>query len=338
MLKINPSRNSGKAFKFLFVVLFGVVVSVNLSAFVSSRIEGVVVDKETGKPIEGAEVRLYERLGYGNARMKMIRVMHTDKKGYFKADMNLMGRVRYFHIVVSKRGYAVHGSVNPYVKEKKEEELRGVRVNIPDAVRKTEEGPVAPRAWIELNEGEIKHVKIGMSKEAVLEVNIGYRWLPEIGEIKKDSVGKYKNRVCIIELSYEGVNNCFGVNEHFKLRGFGSGEIEIEIYTKLIGWPKVVYKRKVKGGEKVVINHVFDLTKGGVVYGKLSKCYSSIGIGIENDDDSWAEANKNDREMYVIGGLSEGVYLINADNECKNKWYIKYIEIKKGEIKRLDIK
>ncbi len=78
----------------IFILFVVVICSINLSAFVSSRIEGVVVDKETGKPIEGAEVRLCESFSglpdketYSRSKFEIFSLILKNKFNQKENDM-----------------------------------------------------------------------------------------------------------------------------------------------------------------------------------------------------------------------------------------------------------
>ena len=144
MKKSKGSRNSGKMFRFLFVILFAVIIcSIRLSAFVSSNIEGVVVDKDTGKPIEGARVVLkavdstfYPLFSWETK---------TDKKGYFKFEIKFHLKHLKEYLQVEKKGYI---SYIPYVY------LRYCKRDKRGKIHKL----------FKIKEGEIKHIKIGLEK------------------------------------------------------------------------------------------------------------------------------------------------------------------------------
>ncbi len=109
MLKIRISR-VGRKFRFLFVVLFSMMLSVSLSAFTSSTIKGMVYDKETGKPIEGAEVTVFY-YDYGIRENHKAYIFPRDNAYTRKTDKN--GKFvfynmepREYYISVKKDGYA----------------------------------------------------------------------------------------------------------------------------------------------------------------------------------------------------------------------------------------
>jgi len=329
-------KKFSKRINFLLVILMGLIVlSINLSAMISSRIEGVVYDKDTGKPIEGAEVLLFQKYP-GSNYIRQTGITKTDNKGYFRIERQLTNKNSKFCIIVEKLGYAVYGHINTFIKKKKEEEKKGVFVNelYSNNYRNRLIGPKNKNRYFSLKEGDKKYLRIGLVKEVIIEINIGYKWLPQIGEIKNDM--RYKHYICIKHSSYSYGGECFKANEHFSIRGYGEGEIKVEIMTKLIGYPVVVYKRKVKGGERVVINHVFDLTKGGVVYGKVEGHWDR---DVSMHDPKWKRyysCDVSDDGYYVIGGIKAGKYIVRAKYYYREKEKSKIIVLKENEKKEVN--
>ncbi len=260
MLKFKMSKMAGKS-KFLFLVLFGVVVSINLSAFVSSRIEGVVVDKETGKPIEGAEVILCKGDIKDYRMSNTMTSAYTDSEGKFKINLVAKRGYRYFIIVV-KKGYATYGHVY---------DLKKATTNdFPGANFWNIIGPKDESRWFTIKEGNIKYFRIGMEKEAILEINISYKYPPEIEPVKPiPHAEEYTHDIIIKHEKYEQEGEYHAWKNKI-IKGLAPGKVEVTIYTLLIGWPLSKSKRiiELKSG-KNVLNWVFDLTKGGALVKKV---------------------------------------------------------------------
>jgi len=327
----------GKVLMVLVVMLLCISFAPNLQALISSRIEGVVYDKKTGKPIEGAEVIVCS--GDMNTREVYCSPFYeyTDSKGYFEVNVNVNNTGRKFFVLVFKKGYASYGHIID-----KEQAIEKGDLN-PSAGQFNIMGPTDRSKWFGLKEGEIKHLKIGMEKEAIVDINISYKYPPEIKPMKPiPDTEEYTHDIVVSMSGYEQELK-YSAWKNLEIRGLASGEVSIEIYTYLIGYPRVVYKRKLKSGERVVINHVFDLTKGGVIYGKLYGGYRTNSVIISNvskdkNASIYLNGYPNHFDRYLIGGLPKGKYEIECESDYAGRRYKKYIYLKEGEIKRLDIR
>jgi hypothetical protein len=126
------------------IVFFGSIS--NLSAGISSRIEGVIVDRDTNQPIEGARVVLY----LDNREYKSTK---TDKKGYFKFEQRQVIAGQEYYIQCSAKGYI------PFLPEYYSSEVKSEYFNEIFRV-------------FNLREGQIKHLKISLEKGGILKGTI----------------------------------------------------------------------------------------------------------------------------------------------------------------------
>ena len=129
----------------ILVVLFLGICQFNLFSLITSRVEGTVVDKDTGAPIEGVKVVLRLRSGkLGD----LVGETMTNKKGYFKFD-DIRGNYEYY-LLCFKKGYIpfLPEYYRQWIKDEYFEEIYRV---------------------FKLDEGQIKHIKIKMEKGGILK-------------------------------------------------------------------------------------------------------------------------------------------------------------------------
>jgi 5-hydroxyisourate hydrolase-like protein (transthyretin family) len=151
---------------FLLLCLF----RVNLISLITSRIEGTVLDSDTGLPIAGAKVALFK---YGillEDLCNQISSNRSDMEGYFKFDNIKMGE---YSLLIFKEGYAPTVPIH-VLKEYLSADL-GPHFKA---------GELTP---FYLKEGEVKHFKINLKKEAVLNVGIYKKTPTENGILNEDA-------------------------------------------------------------------------------------------------------------------------------------------------------
>ena len=257
----------------LFVLFFLVmgVFDVTLFSSITSRIEGVVRDFDTGAVIIGAEVRLFRVNSIGGRNPKIT----TYNDGRFRFDDLRQGE---YCISVYKEGYELYG---PFTRQElKEEDERNV-TPYPPGYFKLIKTPVKDRIY--LKEGEIKHFKISLRKEAIVEVFFTKK--TEKGEtplVPADTSGKgYLNRhiyvAGIIELteSEDYRSNSDKLIEP-SIVDIGkvifknlSGEQEVKVLYGIYFYPQLIKETdlNLRSGETTTLHHVLDFTTGTVVHG-----------------------------------------------------------------------
>ncbi len=130
----------------IFLFLVTGIFQVNLFSLITSRVEGHVIDKETGQPLKNAGVRLvlyngYEKANYPTAKIK------TNESGFFVFHVRQQG---YFFVECFKKGYAVFC---PYY-----------IANVPN--------PKELLHIFTLKEGQVKRLRIGLEKGGSLRIEI----------------------------------------------------------------------------------------------------------------------------------------------------------------------
>ena len=133
----------------VLVVLFLGVCQFNLFSLITSRVEGTVVDKDTGAPIEGVTITLHTRTPGGSYVRLGQRDTLTDKKGYFKFKINPKLTVFYF-IECSKRGYVSFPPIY-YLEYGKNEYYADLL------------------QMFRVQEGEVKHLRVELEKGGTLK-------------------------------------------------------------------------------------------------------------------------------------------------------------------------
>ncbi len=305
---------------FMLVVLSSVV---ELRAMISSRIEGVVVDKATGKPIAGAEVILYVYQGY--ASFSTSRGI-TDEKGYFKMDDLREGK---YFISCSKPGYETYSSVS--------------LIGEPDYEKKL--------SLFYLKEGEIKYFKIGMVPGGSIRIEIkrrdknGIRGFEDLGVLISKKL-YYKSRkkylyhnTAQVKTDKEGIAVVNGLTPggiyNVSVSGMG-----------YYGFPDFDKDVTVQKGKTVVVKHLFDFISKTGVKGKVNFknnekiSYCSVVLFPLEGTGSYSRKSLKDSFNYFFRDIKEGKYLL--------KVYVVYksgvekrrnisIEVKKGETKTVNI-
>lgn len=134
---------------FILIFLFLGMFQMSLLSKIDSRVEGMVVDRDTGLPIEGAKITLHTRTpGGGYVRLGQRDTL-TDKKGFFKFEINPKLTVFYF-VECSKNGY-ISFPPNYYLEYGKNEYYAELL------------------QMFQVQEGQIKHLRIGMEKGGTLK-------------------------------------------------------------------------------------------------------------------------------------------------------------------------
>ncbi len=317
-----------------FLILVVIILSLfqfNLYSLITSRVEGTVIDKDTGQPIKGAYVYLFELDIFDNnsAEYESFDMLETDKKGYFK--FNNVKKGTYF-LSIFKQGYAAFGPL--YAHGYDALELIG------EPTWQQKNGSEIERFY--LKEGQIKHFKINLEKEAVLKIKV-LRKLPngiEPYSEKYDVRLSLKHRGFINEIKAE-------TGSEFQTIFFKKGLVDIKI--KLEGYKTKTYKDVLlESGKTKAIEYVADFTTGQVLHGivryadtKEPIYLASIGfVKIDEPGKNFHAslyANKNGE--FWIGGFEPGNFYLRISatgvNTRKKFRFVTYIKIKPNEKKEI---
>jgi len=316
-----------KPFKITAVlILFLLLMQGILFPRISSRVEGTVVDEETGNPIAGASVGLFSCLKSGIAIRYMAGINHktntfyieTDSKGYFVFDD--LHETEYF-LVVFKEGYA---SVGPFFYKKPGpfEDANGLvfTTKIDSFV---------------LEEGQIKHFKIKMEKEAILKVSVFMKTFSCIEPIDEFHASIFHPGFSekFEELIKPGIiNNAFTerakklvpvkyikTENGFQTIYFKKGSVTLTIYAN--GFPPKTFANiQLEKGQTRDIDYIVDFTKPPVIYGTIKnkdtgEPFHVVYLTIKKQD----EPNKyhylktySDKDgKYWYGGIEPGKYIFH---------------------------
>jgi hypothetical protein len=263
-----------KVFILIFLVTLTGLSQVNLFPFIASRIEGNVVDRDTGMPIVDAQAYLlydedYLFKAYSQLKqhLKFEWDKKTDKNGFFRFDNLPKGE---YYVCIYREGYEYYGPIRKvpdYVHKdslERDPDIRFISRNI--------------KGRIYLKEGEIKHLKIKLAKEAVLEINFTRKTPKGTEPLASSYLPKFNHPSVLTNfganLKLKDVEPLFEVNPSKKEIGrvvFGNlpGGETVKVYAWAEGYPNAYYDVILESGKKKVVNHVLDYTVGPVVHGIL---------------------------------------------------------------------
>jgi hypothetical protein len=186
--KIKQRRNIMRKLVLLFYVLFTIALSHSiLFSSINSRVQGQVIDKDTGKPIVGASITLYD----SDIGLKKFLEWNTttDKKGHFRIDLET-GPFSQYYVHCSKDGYI------PF---------------LPEYYRKNIKREYTEEVFrlFTLDEGQIKHLKIELSRGGSLSATF---------YVKEDSnTIPLKNAGVFIRRVKKSNDNIFNDTKHFDI-------------------------------------------------------------------------------------------------------------------------
>ena len=282
----------------LFLIVITLLFSQNIFSLITSRIEGVVMDEVTGNPIVGAKVVLYECnqavKNYCNKKWSVI----TGTDGLFK--FNIMMSGEYF-LCIYKDGYARFGPVFDI-----EPKFPSMGIgSIP--AHKVER--------FSIKQGEIKHFKIRLEKEAILEVKIN-RKTPQGTEPVSES-HKLSIIVYLPDNSFYDTLPAPSYDENTKsYRYYGmSGGQTVRVQVSSRGYPKGRYEVNLEKGKTTTIDYLMDFTTGQVVHGFVrdkttGKPLSSVYLALHKKNPfkagPYTYTDKNGE--YWFGGIEPGNY------------------------------
>jgi hypothetical protein len=248
------------------LVLTAVLLPVKGFTEVTSRIQGVVKDFNTGEPIWGANVILLYSYNYADVYDKKYEI-HTDSKGFFQFHFLKKGL---YQLLVYKDGYADFG---PFFETQFRAEFkRELHPRLCVTIKAYE------KEKIFLQEGDIKHVTIELKKEAILEIRFNKK--------TKDGTGPlyYKD--------FTGINSTFNFGAMVSIQDNKYAKTLLVPYKKDIGimifkglppgykvwawvctegYPNKHYYITLEEGKTHIIDHLLDFTTGQVIHGVLTE-------------------------------------------------------------------
>jgi len=300
---------------FLLLCLF----QLNLISLITSRIEGTVLDIDTGLPVVGAKVALFK---YGTVLKDLcdqISSGRSNMEGYFKFDNLKMGE---YSLLIFKEGYAPTAPIHVLKKYLSA-----------DLGPHFKAGELTP---FYLKEGEVKHFKINLKKEAVLNVTVYKKTPTENGILNEDAT--------IIILDKESNSETFDIFKGtYRSQYLKEGFYKVSIYIS--GFPEKIYDNiELKRETSTDIDYTFDFSKGQVIHGLVSDKASKIRLPYTDvivkkvDENFSVGGSTNEFGEFWIGGLKPGAYFLKINRTIFKKVdYKTYFKINENEIKELKV-
>ncbi|MCP4150392.1 MAG: carboxypeptidase regulatory-like domain-containing protein, partial [bacterium] len=265
----------------VLLILIAGIFQVNLFSLISSRIEGVVTDKETGVPIAGAEVYLIHKPGVYNisnidpkhlCSYKWIK--KTDINGFFEFDY--LSYSEYF-ISVLKDGYEIYGPKAPHSLKRS-----AVAGSIYGGATNIYSVPKSAKGRIHLGEGDIRHLKIELRKEAILEITFTQK--TDKGEAPMVSTYgsipvRYKNDIYGASLVLSDPDDETAEKELIHIPSIHQigkvtfknlpGGRKATVFSMAYGYRFPTKKVDLKSGDTQIIHNRIDFTGGLAIHGVI---------------------------------------------------------------------
>ena len=322
--------------KIILMILLSILIVINIFPKVSSRIEGVVTDVDTGLPIKGAELILYEYSVKLNSKIFDFKTI-SDRNGKFRFDS---GKVEYlispnfYYLIQCKHKSYV--DLYPRVPLRIGEYLKTKVFNI-----------------FTLKEGEIKFLKINLDKGGNIAGNVKYNDGTGIKSLKNysfelirdlnpygipDAVrGQYKYARITTDENGDFLKNGIPPNSGYYLQFFFNG------YTA-----KKSNFFSITKGQKTILMEILDLSdktgiKGVVTIDGQTPTVISVtafytGVNNINKENVFCTYYSN-LNNYFIYNLAKGNYSFNisALNDSKRYERELIIKLKKNKTLLLNI-
>jgi hypothetical protein len=324
--------------KKLLCLLVLAVVLMPLKGFplVTSRIQGVVKDFNTGEPIGGATLVLFYSSDFSNHFVKHYK-WFTDDKGSFRFSLLKKG---FYYLCVYKKGYADFGPIFEY-------EIRWKENLMIPSKRYTISTQSHEKHKIVLNEGEIKHVEIKLKKEAIIEIRFNRKTKDGIepltfeifpGVTHPEALPNFSAKIYFEEdedmyISSSAAKKNVGIMV-FKSLPPGY-KVIVNVYAD--GYPDKFYNITLEEGKTHIIDHLLDFTTGQVVYGIITdkntgKPLAGVIISIYNIDveDQTVDYDTDFNGKYWLGGFIPGKYIMNIYPGNRDKVTIR-LDIKENQ-------
>ena len=311
-----------KGIKFLILLILVLsLFQLSLYSLITSRVEGTVIDADTGEIIKNARVLLYGLNQYAalkDAWGKVNRVK-TNDKGYFRFDDLKKGK---YLFCIYREGYAFFGPTFEY---KTDDSLGSHMAELGGATFENVDG-------FYLKEGQIKHFKIKMEKEAILEIKV----------LIKTPNGTYpaeKEKSCfVVELIISDSNISYISEDQFsydngisRLKSLPGGKmIRLKIVPTEYGYPEKDFEVSLEKAKTTRVEYVLDFTIGQIVHGFI-RC-KETGKPLENIDIDIAKINRkeinavtDENGEFWMGGLEPGknrVFIFSGLYNIRDRFYI----------------
>jgi len=274
--------------KIILVIVLMAILQGNLFSLITSRIEVSVIDEDTGEPIPGAEIRVFRMM---DDVFKPVLRGETNAEGFDNLNVRFNGN---YLLNIIKEGYAVFGPFS-------EEFLEEYKLKAPFGASTIEASGLD---YFSLDEGEIKHVRVKMQKEAKLVVNLQK---------------KYPHGVFPVE-GLEGGASIYNEDYYYpyvkEFKNLKTGIVTVELgLDGFMG--KSIENVVLRKGETTTINYTFDFTKGQVIHGRIIEKNTElplVGVRVKIIDDEgfgiFPYATTNTKGEYWLGGIEPGLYRI----------------------------
>ncbi len=339
--KMSAEKDKKKGIK-LFVLFFLVIglFEVTLFSSITSRIEGVVSDIDTGAVIIGAEVQLIPitSLTVRDPKIK------TFNDGMFRFDDLRQGQ---YYISIYKKGYAYYGPDYIFMN-------KGI-YRLPKRTRLSKVGVnfSSDTECITIKEGEIKHLKITLRKEAILEIHYtritssgSEPLMSEYGP-EYDIPVLFKNFSATLFLEKPSSSVLRPTNKSIGKAMFenlhGDQTVKVKVFAE--GYPATTYEVNLEYGEKTIIEHVLDFTKAPVIHGFLKekstgKPYKGSSISITDSNNKWVRIYTDKNGEFWLGGFTPGrieisIFFQSGIRACEREEF--YLKIEANEIRELNL-
>jgi uncharacterized surface anchored protein len=302
------------------ILILGILVlcmsQSNLCPLITSRIEGVVKDAETGEVIGNVKVFLF--IYYkGSYDRKPHYETVTDKNGRFVFDQ--LKNNRYF-LMCEHEDYLLS------IPEKKLS-----MINLPSIID-----------MFDLQQGQIKHLEIQLQKGGKIKGRVLIKDENGVSGVKNVSINLENKQV---RNQRYPLNPAADSNGNFLIGSLipdDNYRIEISIHE---GFPDFETDLSVKKGETTYIEHIFDATDNTGVFGTVildGKPHDDCGVRLYSlsVEKTIAEIDTDDNGKYVMKNIPVGKYFIKFSYLDENKNFIQKeieIEIKKGEMKQINM-
>ncbi len=294
--------------KTICVVTFVLIIAFffnPLFALIEGRIEGVVKDKDTNLPIEGATITL--KILAESDFYELFKFKYTTKKnGTFHFDIEPRKGI-FYYIQCQKKGYI---SLIPeyYFKYVKKELFR-------DMVK-----------GFTVAEGQVKFVDIGLEKGAVLEGmlrGIGLQGESPIASVPGSLARKTNPNSAYLKKRYRYVVDYFGTDEkgNFKIEGvepYSQYVLAIDMATHDV---KDIENVIVEKGKNNYIQYTLDLTNQTGVEGYIKvnghpphSCTIDLSQYSKTNPDQliyWTRIYTNKEGFFSYKGLLPGIYKLS---------------------------
>lgn len=325
-----------RSIKFLVLLVLTICFfQFSLFSRISSRVEGKVIDKDTGQPIEGAEVHLFNVAPRPNYLRLLEWEKVTDKKGKFMFEVPSFNIPQSYYIQCKKKGYI---SLIPdyYFRYKKKEKF-----------------PEIAKFFV-MGNGEVKHFVIELEKGGTLKGTIlkrkptGVSPFSQVGGFLKRKNNPNENYLQDYKYGYNIAHIDADENGKFEIIGIEPFD-DYFIKFVLNGYSdRTIENIKIEKNQSENIEYIIDLTnqtgiegiirigkhlaeRGSILMYKInsgSLVYSDIcGCRLENDG------------SYFCKGVNPGTYLMKVTASDENDSYEKefIVEIIEGKTKNFDI-